>query len=313
MENHHSAHNHRHADGTVHSHAEGDLLHEHSAEPADLRQWAFSMLEQVKTVRLYCDPQLSVGADTSTNTAYGGAIEYHEHNLGAKQMSQIFGIPIAELPDGLGWQTETIKIGTHQATHCDAPIHYKPKLWDGSAAPGIDSFPPEHFVGHAVILDMRDKPNGSIFDVPDIEELLERMEYRLRARDIVLLLTGGDKYLGKADYLEWGQGITAEVVRWFKAQGVNVIGTDCFTIDEPFPQMVRRYATTKDPSVVWPAHFASDTLLHFEKLTNLAELPPTGSIFLGPPMPLPNASAGPANPIALVPAQAKPIKATRPS
>jgi kynurenine formamidase len=282
-------------------------LHEHTAAPSDLAQWAFNMLEQVKTVRLYSKPQLSVGADTATNTAYGGSIEYHEHVVGAKQMSQIFGIPIGELPEGLGWQTETLKLGTHQTTHCDAPIHFKPKLSDGSPAPGIDYYPPEHFVGHAVVLDLRGKPNGSIFDVPDIEELLERLEYKLRPRDIVLLLTGGDKYLGKPDYLEWGQGITAEVVRWFSTQGVNVIGTDCFTIDEPFPQMVRRYAATKDASLVWPAHYASNTLLHFEKLTNLAELPALGSIFLGPPMPLPDASAGPANPIALVPLNAKPI------
>ncbi len=309
----HTHHLHSHNDGTQHTHLDGQRMHEHSASPAELSGWAKAMLEQVTTVRLYSRPLLSiVGAENNglLNSGPGleSTLQYNEHAVGGQQMSEIFGIPVEDLPDSLGWKTEVLKLGTHSTTHCDAPIHFKPKLQDGSVAPGIDSFGPEHFVGHAVVLDLQDAPNGTRFDIPDIERLLDQLEYKLRPRDIVLLFTGGDKYLGQPDYLNWGQGITADVVRWFRQQGINVIGTDCFTIDEPFPQMVRRYAETKDPAVVWPAHFASDTLLHFEKLTNLADLPPVGSIFLGPPMPLPNASAGPAQPIALVPANLKTIR-----
>ena len=92
------------------------------------------------------------------------------------------------------------------------------------------------------------------------------------------------------------------VTAWLREQGIKALGTDAFTIDEPFPQMIRRYKEAGEASVIWPAHYASDALIHYEKLANLEQMPPLGALFVGPPMPLRGASAGPANPVGIVPA-----------
>ncbi len=302
-------HNHSHSHPHPFTHEHHPLSHDHSHEHENVTNWVDAILGGSRAVPLFSKPVLSPPTNGTSNVMRG-SIQYHEHSLGAKQMSEIFGCKVEELPDGMGWQTETLTLNTHEATHIDAPVHYKPKLLNGSPSPGIDAFPVQHFIGHAVVLDLRSFANGTIIEVAEAERLLDQMEYNLRPRDIVLLLTGADKYLGRPDYLDYGVGISAEVVRWLREKDINVIGTDAFTIDEPFTQMARRYAQTKDSSVIWPAHYASDTLLHYEKLTNLAQLPPIGSLFVGPPMPLTDASAGPANPVGFVPHGLEPISGT---
>ena len=271
-------------------------------------KWIDALLTDVRVVRLYSEPALSPPSD-ATSGVFQGTLEVHDHRVGATQMSQIFGCKVEVLPDGLGWQTETLSLNTHEAPHVDAPIHYRPHLADGSPAPGIDAYSTEQFIGHAVVLDLRSFPNGAILAPQDLQKLLAGMEYALRQEDIVLLLTGADKHLGQPDHLNYGVGLSAEAVVWLRDQSIKALGTDAFTIDEPFPQMIRRYKETGEPSVIWPAHYASDTLIHYEKLANLEQLPPIGALFVGPPIPLKGASAGPANPVGIVPKGLSPINA----
>jgi kynurenine formamidase len=262
--------------------------------------WVDSMLNDARIVRLYSNPILSPIGE-ATADVFKGTLKVHDHHVGAQQMAHIFGCSVDDLPDGLGWQTETLSLNTHEPTHVDAPVHYRPRLADGSPALGIDAFPAEQFIGHAVVLDVRGFPHGAPLVTEQIRGVLQWMDYSLRQEDIVLLLTGADKHLGQPDYLEYGVGLSPGAVNWLRDQGIRALGTDAFTIDEPFPQMIRSFKVSGNPEVIWPAHYSSDTLIHYEKLANLEQLPPIGALFVGPPIPLKGASAGPANPVGIVP------------
>jgi len=124
-------------------------------------KWVDLLLEDIRIVRLYSEPVLSPPGD-STGDVFKGSMQVHDHDIGARQMAQIFGCKVEDLPNGLGWQTETLSLNTHEATHVDAPIHYHPSLASSSSAPGIDTYPTEQFVGHAVVLDLRGFANGAI-------------------------------------------------------------------------------------------------------------------------------------------------------
>ena len=54
-------------------------------------------------------------------------IEYWDHERGADNMVTFFpGSTKADLPQGLGWSIEFLKLTTHSGTHLDAPWHYHP-------------------------------------------------------------------------------------------------------------------------------------------------------------------------------------------
>jgi len=57
--------------------------------------------------------------------------------------------------------------------------------------------------------------------------------------------------------------------------GVKVIGTDAFSLDAPFGDIIRRYRETGDRSVLWPAHVAGRfrEYCQIERLANLGALP----------------------------------------
>jgi cyclase len=57
--------------------------------------------------------------------------------------------------------------------------------------------------------------------------------------------------------------------------GIKVIGTDAFSVDAPFGDMITRYQQTEDKSVLWPAHFIGREreFCHVERLANLDALP----------------------------------------
>jgi kynurenine formamidase len=48
-------------------------------------------------------------------------VEYLDHAGGAAEVEALFGVPARLLRDGEGWTRETVTIGTHNATHLDAP------------------------------------------------------------------------------------------------------------------------------------------------------------------------------------------------
>ncbi|MEM2959145.1 MAG: cyclase family protein, partial [Candidatus Jordarchaeaceae archaeon] len=122
-------------------------------------------------------------------------IVHEDHKKGAELMKLVFGAGDSDLPDGLGWANDTIKLQTHTGTHLDAPWHYFPTS-EGKKSKTIDEIPLEWCFSDGVVLDMRHKPDGSVITVEDIKNALNKIKYKIKPLDIVLIMTGVDKYWG---------------------------------------------------------------------------------------------------------------------
>jgi kynurenine formamidase len=220
-------------------------------------------------------------------------IERFDHAAGARHMSEIFGIEATRLPQGLGWAGERVQLITHAGTHMDAPYHYGPAGPDGPART-IDQIPIDECVGNGVVLDVRDLADGAAITLELFRERLERTVSALRPGDIVMFLTGRDRYWGAPDYKDRGPGVTSEVVRHCVDQGIRVLGIDAWGFDKPFSAMRAEYAQSGDPSVIWPAHYAGrqHPYLQLEKLCNLHELVGRKSRVFCAPIKLQAAGAG---------------------
>ena len=232
-------------------------------------------------------------------------IRYARHDGdGLRQMRQFLGVKPEDLvySGGLGWAVEEVQAITHTGTHVDAPYHYGPTS-EGKPARTIDQVPLEWCFAPGVILDVRHKAAGAFITVVDLQATLERISYRLRPRDIVLLHTGADKRLGSPAYFAQ-PGLGREGVLWLVEQGVRVIGIDAYTLDRPFANMVADYQHTGDGRFIWPAHFAGieREYCQIEKLANLDQIPqPHGFLVSCLPVKIQAASAGWCRAVAMVP------------
>jgi kynurenine formamidase len=203
---------------------------------------------------------------------------------------------------GKGWAVEEVRAITHTGTHVDAPYHYG-STSEGKPARTIDEVPLDWCFAPGVVLDMRHKAAGEFITVSDLQAALDRINYRLRSKDIVLLHTGSDRRIHSPDYFAQ-PGLGREGVLWLVEAGVKVIGIDAYTLDRPFASMVADYRRTGDGRFIWPAHFAGITreYCQIEKLANLDLIPrPHGFYVSCLPVRIANASAGWCRAIALVP------------
>jgi kynurenine formamidase len=222
-------------------------------------------------------------------------IEYMLHKAGAESMKQYFPqITDDDLPGGLGWAVELVQLTTHSGTHLDAPWHYHPTMDGGKKALTIDEIPLEWCYGDGVVFDFRHKADGEMVTVKDMEEASQKMGYKIKEGDIILIMTGADKFWGKPEYLVKGCGMGRESTFWILDHGVKVVGTDAWSWDRPLPFIAAEFAKTKDKSIIWEAHFAGIErgYLHIEKLCNLHLLPPFGFTFCCFPIKIKSASAG---------------------
>jgi kynurenine formamidase len=232
-------------------------------------------------------------------------IHYVRHgDEGLAQMQRFFGIRPEDLvwSGGLGWAVEEVRGITHTGTHVDAPYHYGP-VSEGKPARTVDEVPLEWCFAPGVVLDFRLKEAGAEITMADLQAALQRIDYRLRPLDIVLLQTGADKRLGTRNYFDQ-PGLGRDGVLWLVEQGVRVIGIDAYTLDRPFAAMVEDYRRTGDGRFIWPAHFAGITreYCQIEKLANLDLIPrPHGFYLSCLPVKIAGASAGWCRAVALVP------------
>ncbi|MBK5093863.1 MAG: cyclase family protein, partial [Actinobacteria bacterium] len=141
---------------------------------------------------------LSVPIEESDSEPFKPKVEHLDHEAGAKVMSAIFGVPAEDLPAGLGWANDNVTLITHAGTHLDAPWHYAPTA-GGRRALTIDEIPLEWCFSDGVVLDFRGKKDGERITVADIKAELERIDYAVKPLDIVLIMTGVDKYWGSPE------------------------------------------------------------------------------------------------------------------
>ena len=242
---------------------------------------------------LPCDPPMMIPG-----------VNYVDHVQGAQQMVEFFpGLKKEQLPNGLGWAMEFLTITTHSGTHLDAPYHYHPTMDKGKKALTIDEVPLEWCFGDGVVLDFCHKADGERITVEDLKKELGRIEYDIKPLDIVLIHTGADLKWGSPEYLVAGAGKDRESTLYLTKKGVRVVGIDAWSWDRPLSYLAREFAQTKDPKVVWEAHFAGIEIgyCHMEKMANLSAIGrSSGFTVCCFPVKIKGASAGWVRPVAIV-------------
>ncbi|MEA2391754.1 MAG: hypothetical protein QOK31_1863 [Solirubrobacteraceae bacterium] len=228
-------------------------------------------------------------------------IEYRDHAQGAEDVERLLGVPAHLLRDGEGWAVETFtNLGTHNATHVDAPWHYNSRV-RGERAATIDELPLEWFFGPAVVLDMAHKADGDAVTPEEVEIELGRVGHELGSRDIVLVRTGRDAFYEEPDYMARGCGVTQEATHWLWDRGVRVMGIDAWGWDAPLHLQAEAAKSADRPGIFWAAHQAARPYCQIERLVNLAALPARGFQLACFPLKVAGGSAGPARVVALVP------------
>jgi kynurenine formamidase len=228
-------------------------------------------------------------------------IEYAGHAAGAAQIEGLLGVPARLLRDGEGWAVETFtRLGTHNATHVDAPWHYNSRI-QGERAQTIDELPLDWFLGPGVVLDATAKADGDPVTVPEVEAELERVGHELGERDIVLVRTGRDAFINEPGYIALGPGVTAEATLWLYERGVRVMGIDAWGWDAPLHVQAGEALELDEPGVFWAAHQADIPYAQIERLVNLGALPATGFQVACFPLRIEGGSAAPARVVAIVP------------
>ncbi len=227
-------------------------------------------------------------------------VDYNSHDDGASQVETLLNVPRNLFRNNEGWATETItKLGTHDATHVDAPWHYNTEI-GGERAQTIDQLPLEWFFSDGVTLDMTHKEEGDPVTVDDIQNELERINYVIKPMDIVLVNTGRDRFYGQPDYIFKGCGVTAAATRWLFEQGVRVMGIDAWGWDKPLNLQAQEALEKNEKGIFWQAHQVDLPYSHMERLVNLGQLPPSGFRVACFPLKIKAGSAAPARVVAIL-------------
>lgn len=217
---------------------------------------------------------LSMPLEPGSGEPVGVEIERVGHAEGADILGKPAGITRDAFPDGLGLSLEHIRLTSHSGTHIDAPSHYGP-LCEGAPARDIDALPLNWFFGEGVLLDCRSGPADRPVSRQELEAALDRIDYRLRPGDIVLLQTGGDRWWGTPRYFTDFRGVSKSATAWILDQGIKVVGIDSFGFDAPFHAMLEEYRRSGDPESLWPSHVYGrrKEYCQIERLGNLDQLP----------------------------------------
>jgi len=235
----------------------------------------------------------------------GAKIKYLNHKESVPQMLTSWpGINAEDLPGGLGWAVETLTLNTHSGTHMDSPYHYYPTM-AGQKSRTIDEMPLEWAYGPGVVLDMRHKRPGTVITPEDVQSALEKMDYQIRPLDIVLVMTGADKYWKDNDigkYVAEYAGMGRQATLWLINQGVKLVGTDAVGWDRSFAVQAKEFQETGNRKLIWEGHFAGIEAEYYqmEKLTNLDKLPPHGFMVYCFPIKIFKASAAWVRPVAII-------------
>ncbi|GLR08431.1 cyclase family protein [Mixta theicola] len=206
-----------------------------------------------------------------------------------------------DFPDGMGLSLMTYSLTTHTGTHIDAPYHYGWRSDKNGLQKTVTDIPLSWCYGRGVLLDFSD--GNTVIDSDNVQKKLAETGHELMSGDIVLINTGAYKKLGKREYFTDYQAVNISALAWLIERGVRVIGTDAFSFDRPFCDMIADYKRSGNKDVLWPAHFfgRDHEYLQIERLGNLEGLPnATGFKVCCFPVKLKNADAAWSRVVAII-------------
>lgn len=153
-------------------------------------------------------------------------------------------------------------LGDHVGTHIDALKHFR----KGGAGP--EGIPIEYCYGDGVLLNFRHIENGAAISVDDLLEALGKIDYAIKPRDIVLIMTGARGYNDEARHLTEHCGVSKQAANRLINQGFKVMGIDAITRDPPVWAMFER-------KQFWESHrvMIEREYYHLENLCNLEAIP----------------------------------------
>lgn len=235
--------------------------------------------------------------------AFAPTVTYMDHQQTQSQILPFFpGLTPSDLPGGEAWAIEQLSVFTHNGTHLDAPYHFHSTMDGGKRAITIDEVPLEWCFSNGVKLDFRHFEDGYVATAQDVEKELSRIGHTLKPLDIVVVNTAAGARYGQEDYVATGCGMGREATLYLLEQGVRVTGTDAWSWDAPFVHTAKKYAQTKDASIIWEGHRAGMDIgyCHIEKLHQLELLPDTGFMVSCFPVKIKGASGGWTRAVAII-------------
>ena len=149
----------------------------------------------------------------------------------------------------------------HVGTHLDARRHIVPD------AGGPETIPLEWCYSDGTILDFRSCESGYGITVDDVKRELDRIEYAVKERDIVINHTGAGAYNTEERYRTDHPGMSADATRWLISQGVRMMGCDAITFDPPVWAMFEKKLFWEAHRVMWDEEY-----WHLENLMNLEQI-----------------------------------------
>jgi kynurenine formamidase len=203
-----------------------------------------------------------------------------------------FATKVGAAKYGTTWLTAHCIViqGDHVGTHVDSLRHMR------QDAPGPEGIPLEYCYGDGVLLDFSDKPAGYGITAADMIAACDKISYKIKPLDIVLIYTGACRYNNEDRYLHDQSGMTEEATNWLLDQGVKMTGIDAGTYDRPVWAMF-------DTREFWPAHrvMVDREYYHLENMANLDKLPkPFGFKLAVFPIKWVNATAAPVRAVAIL-------------
>jgi len=144
------------------------------------------------------------------------------------------------------------------------------------------------------------KGEGDAVTVEDIEKELERIGYKIKPMDIVLIQTGRDIFYNDPGYIFKGCGVTASSTKWLYEKGIRVMGIDGWGWDSPLNMQAQEAIDKQEEGIFWAAHQVNIPYCHIERLVNLGPLPPFGFKIACFPLKIKGGSAGPARVVAIM-------------
>lgn len=180
-----------------------------------------------------------------------------------------------DLPDEEFLSLEIVHSPVHVGTHLDYSYHYGSKS-EGRSSKTAEEIPLEYCFCDGVRLTLTHKKTNEVITARDLEEALRKIQYTLKAKDIVLIHTGSDKFYGSPKYFSEYPGIDISAIDFLLDRNIKIFGVDTMGIDRPYKFMLKEFLEEKKP--LYPAHFygRKREFIHIERLANLDKLPDFG-------------------------------------